>query len=95
MSAGVTARSSLRECRSNSQWWGVLETQPDLAEIPVAGTLCFVEAEWSFFARPIHLQDVTVTWPRALVKSFEASDALAAERITEVAHVLAQRLPPA
>lgn len=72
-----------------------LSAHTEVADIPVTGTLCFVGAEWSLFARPIHLEDVTVTWPKALVETFEKQDALSAERITLVARMLGERLPPA
>lgn len=35
------------------------------AEVPVRPMLCFVDAEWGWFAKPFELQGVLVTWPRA------------------------------
>ncbi len=38
---------------------------PDAADVPVRPMICFVDAEWSLFARPFELGGVLVTWPQA------------------------------
>jgi hypothetical protein len=35
-------------------------------KVPVQAVLCFTDADWGFFAKPFHLHDVMVTWPRRL-----------------------------
>lgn len=37
----------------------------DGAGVPVRPMICFVDAEWSWFARPFELGGVLVTWPKA------------------------------
>ena len=73
----------------------VLQRSTELSDLPVSGALCFVGAEWSLFARPMQLDGVTVTWPKALVETFEKQQLLSAERIKTVARLLAEGLPPA
>lgn len=59
--------------------------------VPVFGALCFVEAEWSLFAKPFWLSDVFVTWPAKLAESIMAtSGRFDVDRITAV---LASRFP--
>jgi hypothetical protein len=36
------------------------------SKVPVQAVLCFTDGDWGFFAKPFHLQDVMVTWPRRL-----------------------------
>jgi len=72
-----------------------LATQTDLADVPLTGNLCFVGAEWSWFARPIELDGVTVTWPKVLVEMFEKRIVLTPARIGAVARLLGERLPSA
>jgi hypothetical protein len=74
---------------------GVLDNESALADIQLAGALCFVGAEWSLFARPIQIRSITVTWPKALVETFEKQAVLPPDRIATVGRVLAERLPPA
>lgn len=40
-------------------------TGKDWAGVPVRPMLCFVDAEWGWFAKPFQLQGVLVTWPKA------------------------------
>lgn len=48
----------------------------------VEPVLCFVDGEWPLLARPFRVHDVTVTWPRALVKTIR-DEAIASERGAE------------
>jgi hypothetical protein len=41
----------------------VLELLPD---VPVAGVLCFVDAEWGLLDPSFSVGDVTIAWPRKL-----------------------------
>ncbi len=72
----------------------ILADSSAASEVPVAGALCFVGAEWSFFARPIQLDGVTVIWPKALVEMFEQQSALSSGQIAATAKVLSEKLPP-
>jgi hypothetical protein len=36
--------------------------------VPIYSVLCFTGAEWGLFAKPFVVDDVLVTWPRALIK---------------------------
>jgi len=38
-----------------------------VGEVPIAGVLCFVDAEWPFFAEPFTVNGVQVLWPKKLV----------------------------
>jgi hypothetical protein len=56
---------------------------------PIRPVLCFTGTEWSFFANPFELDDVLITWPRALAKDIRSASKsasfvdvdLAAERL--------------
>jgi hypothetical protein len=37
----------------------------DWADVPVRPVLCFIDAEWGWFARPFELDGVVVAWPKA------------------------------
>jgi hypothetical protein len=39
---------------------------PGCDEVPVRGALCFVDAEFSLFAKPFTIDGVVVSWGRAL-----------------------------
>ena len=66
----------------------------ELADI-VRPALCFVDGDWSFFARPDVLDGVRVTWPKALYKVIAEPGPLDQERILELGSRLAERLVPA
>lgn len=63
--------------------------------VPVHGSLCFVDAEWSLFAKPFTLDGIWVGWIRALGNRLRADGPLNAEDITALGATLAQKLPPA
>jgi hypothetical protein len=69
---------------------------PGCDEVPVRGALCFVDAEFSLFAKPFTIDDVVVSWGRALNEKhllapgpFDGDDRAALHR-----H-LARSFPPA
>lgn len=64
-------------------------------EIPVTGTLCFVDTEWSLFARPMRFNGVTVLWPKELIKVLEKPGDLSREQVKQIAEILATKFPPA
>jgi hypothetical protein len=63
------------------------------ADIPVIPTVCFVDADWSLFARPLQFGNVRVLWPRALVKSVRGDGPLTPDLIAQIAHRLELALP--
>jgi hypothetical protein len=65
------------------------------AEVSVHAALCFIEADWSFFAKPFQLDGVWVTWAQKLAEMIAAPGPLTLEKVTDVADRLAKALPPA
>lgn len=49
--------------------WQIDAVKAVAGTAPVFGALCFVEAEWSLFAKPFWTNDVYVAWPKKLVES--------------------------
>ena len=68
---------------------------PDRSALSLTQAICFVGADWSFFARPLKIGDVHVLWPRALRKLLRAPGPLSPELIADVERRLALALPPA
>jgi len=64
-------------------------------DVTVRAALCFVDAEWSMFARPFALDGVWIGWPKALGAHLEAEGALAPEHLRLLAHRVAEALGPA
>jgi hypothetical protein len=73
----------------------VLASRDEGAEVPVTGALCFVGAEWPFFARPMQFADVVVAWPKRIASMFDKEVALSPEQVAMLGKVLAERLVPA
>lgn len=65
---------------------------PALADVPLTQAICFVAADWSLLARPLHFGEVHVLWPRALAKLARAGGPLSHEEITEIERRLALAL---
>lgn len=64
------------------------------AEIPLRGVLCFVDSEWPLlFAKPIHLQGVTILWPKALQDLVRSGELLDAGAVDRTARFLADVFP--
>lgn len=61
-------------------------------EVPVRPALCFVDAEWGWFAKPFELAGVLVTWPKAARERLARPGPYAPEGIEAIAAVLEQRL---
>jgi hypothetical protein len=64
-------------------------------ELEVTPVVCFVEAEWTFFAKPIRLGGVWVEWPKSLGARLAAPGPLAPEHVRSLAKRVAAALPPA
>jgi hypothetical protein len=71
--------------------------QPLMQEFGVQAraALCFVNAEWSLFAKPFALDAVWIGWPEALRARLEAPGELAPEHLLTLATRVADALPPA
>lgn len=65
------------------------------AHVPVRPMLCFVDAEWGWFAKPIDISGVVVAWPKAAVKVLSRPGNYAGEDVTRISAHLATRLKPA
>jgi len=81
--------------------WQVEQVRTALAdavpgvEIPLSGTLCFVDAEWSLFQRPMNFNGVTVLWPKELIKVLAMPGTLSHAQVKELAGIIAAQFPPA
>ena len=60
---------------------------------PIRAALCFVDAEWSFFARPFELDGVVVLWPRALRDRIKEVGSLTVGEVESIASQLEALLP--
>ena len=67
----------------------------DWADVPVRPILCFVDAEWCWFAKPFELDGVIVTWPKAARALLVGGGPLAPEKVERVAAKLDEELEPA
>jgi hypothetical protein len=61
----------------------------------VTGILCFVDAEWPLFAKPLQLGGVWVEWSKSLGERLQRPGPLAPEHVGLLAQRIAQSLPPA
>jgi hypothetical protein len=64
-------------------------------DVTVKAALCFVDAEWSLFAKPFALDGVWIGWAKALGAHLQAEGALAPEHVRLLARRVAEALPPA
>jgi hypothetical protein len=61
----------------------------------VTPVICFVDADWSFLARPLRFGDVHVVWPKELGKRLRADGPLSTADIAQMERKLALALPAA
>jgi Nuclease-related domain len=64
-------------------------------DVSVKAALCFVDAEWSWFAKPFAVNGVWVGRSKALGTRLQADGALAPEHVRLLARRVAEALPPA
>jgi hypothetical protein len=64
-------------------------------ELEVTPVLCFVDAEWSLFAKPFVLGGVWIGWSQSLGRRLTASGPLSPEHVGTLAKRVAAALPPA
>jgi hypothetical protein len=76
--------------------WQVEAVRAALADwdVPVTGALCFVDAEWKFFAKPFQLDAVWVTAVEQLAEMIAGPGLLSEVDVRQVADRLATALPP-
>ncbi len=63
-------------------------------DVPVRTALCFVEAEWGWFAKPTLLRGVWILGQKSLVRKLSEPGSLPPARVRETARLLAERFPP-
>ncbi|MFN3257896.1 MAG: nuclease-related domain-containing protein [Ilumatobacter sp.] len=63
------------------------------SSMPVRPVICFTNAEWALLAKPIEIDDVLVTWPRALVAAINDPGGIEADAARAIAVELSSRLP--
>lgn len=61
----------------------------------VTPVLCFVDAEWSLFARPCQLEGVWIEWSKSLGERLRSPGPLTPEHVQLLARKLATALPAA
>jgi hypothetical protein len=64
-------------------------------DVTVRAALCFVDAEWSLFAKPFALDGVWVGWAKALGTRLHAEGALGPGLVQLLASRVAEALPAA
>ena len=62
-------------------------------EVLIHQVLCFVDAEWKWFAKPFQHDDVWVKWPKNLAGMISEGDTLPARDVLVIANKLAKALP--
>lgn len=70
-----------------------LAAHPDVGSVPVVPVLCFVDAEWSLFARPFVLGQVHVAWPTATAQLVGRPGPLAPDAVSSLAATVAAAFP--
>ncbi len=63
-------------------------------DVPVRAALCFTGVELGLFARPFVLDEVLITWPKALAKALGAPGPLDAGRRHDLGALVARAFPP-
>lgn len=66
-----------------------------LADVPVRGVLCFVEADWPLFGGSFVIDGVNVLWPKKLAEILNADGPLDDAAVDRAHRDLAAALPPA
>lgn len=66
-----------------------------VADVPVRGVLCFVEADWPLFGGSFVIDGVGVLWPKKLAEQLATAGPLDDARVDEAHRALATAFPPA
>jgi hypothetical protein len=67
----------------------------ECAAVPVHSMVCFVDAQWGWFAKTIELGGVLVTWPKAMREVLVAPGPFGTETVATMAARLDRALRPA
>jgi Nuclease-related domain len=62
---------------------------------PVRGVLCFVDGDWGWRMRPFSIDEVIVTWPKALRAALRAEGSIQSDARSHLADALGSWFPPA
>jgi hypothetical protein len=68
---------------------------PAWGGVPVWPMLCFVDAQWRWYARPFELRGVLVTWPRPACELLAQTGPYSEGSVAAMAAALHSGLPPA
>jgi hypothetical protein len=63
-------------------------------KVAVRSVLCFTDAEWGFMAKPFHINEVLVTWPRRLSGALAGGGPLDRAQLEGLAATLSEAFPP-
>jgi hypothetical protein len=63
-------------------------------EVPINGVLCFTDAEWRLFAKPFRVNNVWVTWAKALALMIAKDGSLTDDDVLRIGVSLSSALPP-
>ncbi len=66
-----------------------------LTDVPVHGTLCFIEADWPLIGGSFVIADVAVVWPKKLAERLIAPGGMSEADVETVHRALAQAFPAA
>lgn len=66
-----------------------------LAELPVRGVLCFVDADWPLIGGSFVIDGVDVLWPKKLATQLLADGSIDDEAVDRAHRALATAFPPA
>jgi hypothetical protein len=72
----------------------LVRTQLANPEINVRGVLCFIRAEWDFFAQPFEVRGILVTYGKSLAKTVLATNHLDESSVHALARELSNKFPP-
>lgn len=75
--------------------WQIEAVRKALAggDVPIYAALCFTDAEWRLFAKPIYHDGILVTWAKKLAELVAAPGPLSEDMIFEVADRLMTAMP--
>ena len=65
----------------------------ELRGTPIHSRLCFIDADWSLFAKPIEIDGVTALWRKRLCEEIKRPGPLTADQRERLAVVLSAALP--
>jgi hypothetical protein len=67
----------------------------DLGDVPVAGMLCFVEADWPLFGGDFSISDIRVLWPKKAATEIATPGSVDSEVTRRTYRALAEAFPVA